>query len=337
MNKIQQIIIALGLTLALFQALRICGYSSGLDDGNNYGPYMFTSSFPNINSTRTPANWESRKATTELCAIWGEYFGYPLQKCSGQENATSRAVVWEIAGQREFSDCYAGWYAFWFLLLCAVLVWQLDNALLPMAGAFISILGCTPPRIVPYMLPWDLPTMVFFTACCLIYLQPRFKFSHFVLAGTILAGSLIKETVLVCSLFFWAMPKLGKWRYFMPLILFALSHALNYFICRSQPDWAYSLKLFNPADFWKLYPVLLANGGTLILLPWLLYQRKDTGLNYVLGTFIVLQALNDMTSAVYDENRDWLEIAPITWYLLGTLMGKKNIPVPVKATAKTSK
>jgi hypothetical protein len=74
---------------------------------------------------------------------------------------------------------------------------------------------------------------------------------------------------------------------------------------------------WNPLHLW---PVIFANACSLVLLPWLLWRRvrlyRDWPTLVVCGIFTILQLLNNLAWGIYDENRDWLELAPIGWILI---------------------
>ncbi|HTV39462.1 MAG TPA: hypothetical protein VMF08_02720 [Candidatus Sulfotelmatobacter sp.] len=106
------------------------------------------------------------------------------------------------------------------------------------------------------------------------------------------------------------------------------SQLLNWRLSGISPDWMFSVKQgvgpgahnWNPLHLW---PVIFANAGSLVLLPWMLWRRvrvnRDWPVVAVCGAFIAFQTLNDLAWGVYSENRDWLELSPIAWILISEL------------------
>lgn len=96
---------------------------------------------------------------------------------------------------------------------------------------------------------------------------------------------------------------------------------------------ALSLGLYHELrwNLLMLWPVLFANGGSIVLLPWAIWRRKDAALAAAIGAFVGLQALNDLACGIYNENRDWLEIAPLSWILISELVSQSPSSTPQRS------
>lgn len=202
-----------------------------------------------------------------------------------------------------------------------------------MFGIAASILFSAPGYLIPYLLPWDLPTMAVWAAIVLAYFwlkeNPDVKYGWLALAVAIAFGGLFKETVLVTALLLLAAPWNWVRRISTIVAVVLLSQFLNWVLCGARPDWLFSVQegAQGGSDRWNplmLWPLLIANAGSLILMPWLLWEKKDWPLAAACGLFIVLQALNNLACGVYNENRNWLELAPVGWILVGEFFSNKK-------------
>lgn len=239
-------------------------------------------------------------------------------------------MVWVPELVNKNCAALASFNASFYFLVCLVLIFIVENPLLAMAGTFASILTCSPGWLSPYLLPWDLPTLAAWTIIFAIYTKLRIKTADryniewILLTFIILLLGLLKETVLVTALFLVAAPWNWPKRLVVILITVAGSQLLNYLLTGASPDWAFSAdqSIIPGAGRWQplsIWPVIFANCGTVVLMPWMLLRQKEKNwpLCAVCGTFILCQLLNNLACGAYSENRDWLELAPIGWILVG--------------------
>ena len=334
MNKLASIFIAICLSLGLYHELRICGFPR-LEDGNGYNWFMFTKDYrPDY---RTPANWESRSFACHISSMWFALWNKPSIAVKMPADDENRGVVWNVEEQNRVCAMIASYHALFFLMTCGLLIIFLDNPIIPMLGTFASILGCSPAFFSPYLMPWDLPTMMVWTFIALLYMRkPSTLYQWLFLCALIVVGGLLKETVLVTALFLLGAP----WKLWQRIVAVAAivvaSQLLNWLICGAPPDWMFSIKGINVSGqpHWNplyLWPVLLTNGGSLSLMPWLLWKRKDLPLALACGAFICLNAAGFMNTGYFDELRDWLELAPLGWVLISSYTkGRISISGPVE-------
>jgi hypothetical protein len=339
--KFASLFIAIALTLGLYYELRITAMPQ-VEHQNNYAWYMFVSTTYVTNSTDMPANWHSRTVPCQLSGWWYLLWGAPNQASMTPNPPPGREgdhILVYLPEQMKNSAMVASYHAAFYFLICIALIISLKEPLLPMFGTFASILCCTPGSFWPYLMPWDLPTMTIWIFIFLIYLwlkrHPQIRDEWLWLGLVIALGGLFKETVLVTALFLLAAPWGWLRRVGTIICIIIASQILNWFITGARPDWAFSVDESAKfgGDRWNpllLWPVLFANAGSIVLLPWALWRRfkmdNDWALPIVCTAFIGLQGLNDLTWGVYIENRDWLEIAPLAWVLIGEYIFSKFIP-----------
>jgi len=333
MNKICSIFIAFGLSLGLYQELRILSFPH-LEDGNSYAWFMFDAENRSDLVRQLPPNWKSRAVSYLMSGAWVDMWGRPdLSAAMVADPSGKFVMVWTPRKQHDASVVIASYYALIYFFICAMLVVFLKEPIIPMLGLFASILGCSPSSLIPYLMPWDLPTMAAWLAIFLAYRwlkeKPAASRPWIGLVIIIILGGLIKETVLVTTLFLFSAPWRWVYRVLTVIGIIICSQRLNWLISGASPAWVFSIKqgMESGVNSWNpllLWPVLFANAGSLVLMPWLLWRRvrshRDWPLLAVCGIFIVLQILNDLAWGFYNENRDWLELAPIAWILISELL-----------------
>lgn len=325
MGKLASLFIAFALSIGLFHDLRITGFPR-IEDSNNLAPYMFLSSYAANRAVQLPANWHSRFVSCAITGAWCGLWGFPRQSVETPADVGVNHVIFILKDQIRFGDMMASFFALFYFLTCLALIGFLRNPVVPMVGTFACILTCSPHFWSPYLMPWDLPTMAVFTLIFLVYEKlkqiPPNQWQWLVFGLIIVLGGLLKETVLVTALFMFAAAWSRLKQFGSVAGIVVLSQLLNWTVSGAVPDWMFSVKgldipgesHWNPLSLW---PALLANGGTLALMPWLLYKRRDWVLSAVCGAFIVLQSASFLHTGYYDELRDWLELAPIGWVLIG--------------------
>ena len=346
MQKLASLFVAVVLSLGLFHELRITGFSR-FEDGNNYSWFMFISSSYATNPQDMPANWASRNLSCALAGAWFNAWGKPDQFVYTPESQDQRQIIFKPQEQYKHCDMVASFYALFYLITCVALVGFLKKPLLPMLGTFASILCCSPAFLWPYLLPWDLPTMAVWTIIFLFYLwlkaRPQLSRPWIYLAFAIILGGLFKETVLVTALFLLAAPWKRSRQIATIIITVIASQLLNWLVCGAPPDWMFSFKegstegghKWNPLLLW---PALFANVGSITLLPLALWRRwkldKDWQLPLTCAAFIGLTMINFLAWGIYNENRDWLEIAPLAWILIAEYFPHFTLKIPAKQTAE---
>lgn len=255
-----------------------------------------------------PKMYESRWLACNLSSRWFDFW---------QPNPSS----WNEGG-----ICFALYNALWVLLLFLVLILTLPEAWIPMLGVTAGLMGNSIPSWPPYFLPWDMPATFFFTAAYLCYR----KKSWLVLIAILLAGALMKETVLLCALLFLNAPWKRNLRFLAMIGVIALAMILTKLMMPTNisPAWYFSisewLSNFHWNSLFKLWPVIFVNAGGLIVLLVCLTKLRDWPLRLVVAAFIIGQCLNDIGYGVYVEFRVWCELLPLGWILFSDFIFKNK-------------
>lgn len=338
-GKIISLFVAIALSLGLFHELRICAFPR-MEDSNGFALFMFNFENHPEYGNNVPANWRARVVSCKLSAWWAHNWG-DLNKHTRTLISESdlHNLVWDPSPEFKDGNIIASYHALFYLLTCVALIFFVKNPVLPMFGAFASVLTCSPSFFSPYLLPWDLPTMAAWTIVCLVYRElskrppgARARLWEWLGFGLmIILFGLLKETVLVTALFFLAAPWPRVWRIFAIVAIVVSSQLLNWGVCHAPPDWIFAVKgvnvpgqsHWNPLSLW---PVLFANAGSVVLLPWLLYKKRDWPLALVCAAFVILNAASFLNTGYFDELRDWLELAPIAWVLFAEIVIDPSIP-----------
>lgn len=337
-TKTISIFIAIVLSYGLFTELRITAFPR-LEDGNTYPTVMFMAGSPAL-AGEIPQNWKCRQLSFNTSWAWASlWMDGPPTQTARTENGQTRKMEWVPGKQAKYSNIVASYYALCFLFLCVALIIFLENPIIPMIGTFASILTSAPSFFAPFILPWDMPTMAAWTVIALIYLKVQSKQKWTAMAFAIIFLGLFKETVLVTALLFLGTPWSWSKRICSIIGIVVFSQLLNWGFFGARPDWMFSAGqgAQSGGDRWNplmLWPLLLANAGSLALMPWLLLKKRDWPLAVACGTFIVLQALNNLACGVYNENRDWLELAPIGWILISQYLDLKSPTLNLQPATK---
>jgi hypothetical protein len=171
-----------------------------------------------------------------LLGNWGTRVAAPA--------ATSALLDWALPGKEPlhvrsswakpyYETCFGLWFAFWLAATLAVLRAALrPGKFLPVAlGVFA---GAVWPLAKPdgaILMPWDLCAMFFFTAAFLAAERGRLILACL----AIVAGSLVKETVLVCLVFI-LLNRKWKWLTKAPAAIIVIAF---FFACQSAlVPWA---------------------------------------------------------------------------------------------------
>jgi hypothetical protein len=322
--------LAVVFSYGLFSELQITAFPK-LENANDYARFIFISG--NKPDESIPDNWKSRTFSIAMSAAWSELWKTPVTRPSVEKIMPdgTKILAWSMNLQRPYCNAMASYDALFFFAVCLGLIFVMDDPIIPMLGVFASILMNAPGCIAPYLLPWDLPTMAAWVFIFVIYSKWRTAPQCWLWLGiAIIILGLFKETVLVTALFFIG----AKWNWprriaaIMGIVL--LSQGFNWLLCGIAPDWMFSASnaaegghRWNPLMLW---PIVLANAGSVVLMPSLLWRNRDWPLAAVCAAFIALQALNNLACGVYDENRDWLEIAPIGWILISEWLRPRLCP-----------
>ncbi|HEY1788808.1 MAG TPA: hypothetical protein VGJ73_11660 [Verrucomicrobiae bacterium] len=287
--------------------------------GNSYPALMFMSqsrSHP-VPIDNLPPQWKSRLAICFLTAKW-------LDWAAPQTND-------------QFLNTFAAFPATFVFCLFVLMIFTLDHPALPMLGVMAGLVCNAMPDLHPYLLPWDMPAMFFFTAAFLAYRKKCWA----ILALVVLPGAVIKETVLLGAFFFLAAP--WKWWVRIGTIL-ALAAASQIIVKSFTPagaslSWAVHLGKFwdnlYPTTLLKLWPDIFANAGGLILLFWCLIRKRDWVLSLVVVLFVLGLKYTEIGSGLYmpgrppyTEFRDWSELLPLCWIMISEILLS---PAPAKA------
>lgn len=291
-NLLIKVWVVFVMTIGSFFVLRP-GMMTDPVTGNGYGPFMFYSKYHGDAIDKIPAQWRSRQVACFLTK-W----------------------LLELLKPKTFADfafAFGLYNSVWFSASLIVLLIDKNN-LLVFLGVFMALVCNTMPNFVPYVLPWDMPELFFFTLCFVLY-----RSKHWLaMMIAILIGSLFKETVLVCSLFFLAAPYSAPMRWLSIAMLCVVSQMVNKGLAPAgEPiSWTLTLRLPPFSNVFKLWPIPFANAGSLSVLFYLLAKNKELPLLLACLAFVCAQCFNDMVWGVYAEFREWTCLAPITFCLL---------------------
>ena len=317
-NKAIEIFVAISISVYLFFLLMPQAAAPRLHDGDVTNAYLFSYLSHHPSSTNDLAKdypmWKTRFAgslvtgkVTDL--FWtSDWFAFNRYKFPGN------------------SLVFAAYHASWVLLTFMVLIRYRRDALLPILGTFA---GLTYNFIEPsgeWFFPWDYPMMFFFTWSCLLFL----KQNYWLMLTLIWIGSMFKETAACAALLiFWT----DSWSVRKRIISFVgvcvacyLSRRLfmltyGVIVPALQPQYSLwdNLKLLGSPI---LNHPIWANAGALFLFFILPAKREMMPIKIVAVVFAAGQFLfGDII-----EFREWYELLPIGWMLVGDYVGK-NFPV----------
>lgn len=309
--------IALCLSVGAFFMFR--GSALPQPGGNSYPALVFMSQSKThpVPIDNLPPQWKSRLA---ICFLTGKW----LDWVSPQTNDA-------------FLNTFAAFPAVFVFCTFILIVFTVDRPLLPMLGVMAGLICNAMPDLHPYILPWDMPAMFFFTAAFVAY---RHKWWP-ILAVVVLPGAIIKETVLLGALFFLAAP----WKWWLRIgTIVALATASQLIVKSITPAGASLSWTVHLGKFWdnlypitplKLWPDIFANAGGLILLFWCLIRKRDWVLSLVVALFVLGLKYTEIGSGLYvpgrppyTEFRDWSELLPLCWIMINEVLLS---PVPPKA------
>jgi hypothetical protein len=308
--------IAFSLSVGAFYMFR--GSALPQPSGNSYPALMFMSQSQThpVPIGSLPPQWRSRLAICFLTGKWTDWV-------SPQSND-------------QFLNTFAAFPAAFVFCVFVLMIFTLDNPLSPMLGVMAGLICNAMPDLHPYILPWDMPAMFFFTAAFIAYRKKWWP----VLALVVLPGSIIKETVLLGALFFLAAP----WKWWMRIGTIVALAATSEIIVKSitpagaSLSWTVHMGKFwgdlYPSTVLKLWPDIFANAGGLILLFWCLIRKRDWVLSLVVALFVLGLKYTEIASGLYvpgrppyTEFRDWSELLPMCWIMINEVLFS---PVPAK-------
>lgn len=313
--------IALCLAVGAFYMFR--GSALPQPGGNIYPAMVFASQSKThpVPIENIPAQWRSRLA---ICFLTGKWLDWVSPQT-----------------QDQFLNAFAAFPAAFVFCVFVLMIFTLDNPLLPMLGVMAGLVCNAMPDLHPYVLPWDMPAMFFFTAAYLAYQKKWWV----ILALVVLPGAIIKETVLLGALFFLGAP----WKWWVRVgIILALVAASQVIVKSFTPasaslSWTVHLgKLgsnFYPTTLLKLWPDIFANAGGLVFLVWGLIKKRDWVLSLVVAMFVLGLKYTEISSGLYrpgrppyTEFRDWSELLPLCWIMANEVFSS---PTPAKAETAT--
>jgi hypothetical protein len=295
--------VAFVLTLGLSCIFRGAALTANGPQPNDFSHFMFASQsqcFPVI-ASQIPAEWRSRYLACALSGAWLDFW-HPK---------TDRAWLWVFGA-------YHALFVFGVFLL---LIFSLPNPLLPMLGVTAGLMCNSFPNLFPYVMPWDMPVMLCWTAAYLAYRCRNWR----VLIAAVFIGALFKETALVASLLLLGAP--WRWQIKLAAIggLFAFTHVLNELIMPTPatPGWILDFSPLLHAHWssaWRCCYAVLADGGALVLLLFCLIKKPDWPLAITVLAFFSGMFLAFITANAYLEFRDWDELLPLAWITVNDLL-----------------
>lgn len=322
---------------------------------NNITAYNFFSQF-NHNPLSVPA-WESRIISFKMAGWWTRIWRAKPLPVKEYHYLQSSTFIRPDFTRREYGQLIQGetyddptedvidvgddfrsdWPALWsiyasyncvFLFaLFVMLIFAIEKPLVPMLGTVAGLMCSSAPQFQPYIHPFDMPTMFLFTAAFLCYDKKHW----WLLMAVVLAGGLIKESVLVAGLFFLGVPW-GSYRrtwqnvFFVRLgvvaILVLLVHFIMGLIMSSgghmnwmignvggQHPWVKNITLLSTMR--STHPMFV-NGGGLVVLIASLCKLKDWPLRAVIAAYLV----GVFFFGWMLELRTFFEVLPMGWILV---------------------
>ena len=251
--------------------------------------------------------------------IQGETFADPTEDVidPGDNFRSDWPALWSI---------YASYNCVFIFALFVMLIFAIEKPLILMLGTVAGLICSSAPQFQPYIHAFDMPTMFLFTAAFLCYDKKRW----WLLIAVVLAGGLIKESVLVAGLFFLGAPW-GSYRrpwqnvvfvrlgvvailvllvhLIMGLIMPADSH-MNWLIgnVAGQHPWLKNITLLSTIR--STHPMFV-NGGGLVVLIASLCKLKDWPLTAVVAAYLAGVFLFGWML----ELRTFFEVLPMGWIL----------------------
>jgi hypothetical protein len=308
-RKIPLLFIALCLSIGAFFMFR--GSALPQPGGNSYPALVFVSQSKThpVPIDNLPPQWKSRLA---ICFVTGKWLDWVSPQT-----------------QDGFLTTFAAFPAAFVFCTFVLMVFTIDGPIVPMLGIMAGLICNAMPDLHPYILPWDMPAMFFFTAAFVAYRKKWWP----ILAIAVLPGAIIKETVLLGALFFLAAP----WKWWMRIGAIAALAAASQLIVKSITppgaplSWTVHLGKFwgnlYPTTLLKLWPDIFANAGGLILLFWCLIRKRDRVLSVVVLMFVLGLKYTEIGSGLYvpgrppyTEFRDWSELLPMCWIMINEVL-----------------
>jgi hypothetical protein len=312
-HRIAILFVALCLSAGTFYMFRGSGFPQ--PNGNNFPVVMFRlqSKSLGLPSEYVPDQWRSRLA---ICFLTGKW------------------LDWVSPQNREqFLNTFAAFPTAFVLGVFLLMIFTLNDAWLPMIGVMAGLVCNAMPELRPYILPWDMPAMFFFTAAFVAYRRKWWV----ALMVAVLLGALIKETVLVAAFFLLGAP--WKWWTRAGAIL-ALAATSQLIVKAITPvgaslSWTVALGNFgsnlHPTTLLKLWPDIFANGGGLVLLVWCLTKKRDWPLWLVVAAFVLGLKYTEISCGLYGpgqppytEFRDWSELLPLGWITVNDVLTNQS-------------
>jgi hypothetical protein len=291
------LVLALGLG-AMFQ-----GGTLIRPHGNNYPEVMFalqSHSFPPADN-QLPAEWRSRYFGCLLSGAWLDF--------------------WHPNNEEQYLVVFGAYHAVFVFGVFLLLIFALPNPLLPMLGVTAGLMCNNFPYMIPYLMPWDMPVMLCWTAAYLAYRRRDW----WVLIAAVFVGALLKESALVASLLLLGAP--WRWQIKLAIIggLFALTNVLNELIMPTPatPGWILDFSPLLHAHWssaWRCCYAVLADGGALAVLLLCLIKKPDWPLAITVLAFFAGMSLAFITANAYLEFRDWAELLPLAWITVNDLL-----------------
>jgi hypothetical protein len=293
MTRTLQLFIAISLTIGCFYWFR-GGAVPWISDrtpqnGDNLNSFVFVNAWNNTNNA-LPHCWDSRVIALRASHEWTE--------------------LWK---GRQFWNIYASYNALFLFATFLLLVFGVQKPLVPMLGTVAGLLVSAMPQFQPYCFPFDMPVMFLFTAAFICY-DKRLLWP---LLAVVVAGGMIKESVLITALFLLG----AQWTWFRRFgaiaILILIVHFYNGLLMPAGAHESWMVSMCGPLDNIKslsdprLSHTIFANAGGLAVLAACLWRIRDWPLRLVvLGYF-----MGEFCCGCMLELRIFFEVLPLGWIL----------------------
>lgn len=240
-----------------------------------------------------------------------------------------------------FACVFAAYHASWLLLLFGLLIRYRADALLIILGTFAGLMLNVATPSYQMFLPWDLPSLLFFTWAILTYDNSK---SILPIMVVVWLGALFKETTLCCALLI----LLGEhWPRKKRFVGFAVT-VLAFAVTKKLLLLAYNIpvQFFSADNFFSglrlpynfqvtfsdpvLNHIIFVNAGTLLIMMILPSRTyREILFKILAGVF----ATGILLFGIIIEVRVWYEILPLGWILVSEAIQRRYRTVPDAKTA----
>jgi hypothetical protein len=314
-----KLIVAASLLLSLFGPLRSSVQPNDMGANYNFWTFSFYSKAARSqarpqDASGYPDAWKASYLTSIICG--------------------KLADTVQVKQIIDLGNVFALYNLFWLGCLFLIIIAMVDEPILPMLGIAAGMFYNMNPTSEGYLLPWDTPSMFFFTLVFLFYQRKMFVAT----LATIFFGSFIRETIFVCALLP-AMAAPWRHRFLISSAVVPAALGINHFLTpvHTMPHVWHNLLIMRGAmennakilfswaapcspvpERVNLFHLFFVNAGGLAIAAWAAAKLKDWPTIWVFISF----AIAEFTVTAAHETRTWLDLLPIAWILLSQLLNR---------------